>query len=380
MDRTSNYTEYAPAKRADDRSIKELNNFFTSQQSTIDITNSLSQMLVVLNEHRQIIYANELFRDLLNIESEDEYLGKRPGEVFRCIHAAETSGGCGTTEFCKTCGAVSAILKAQKGTKSVKECRIAVENNEAFDLQVTATPFRLEKKQFTIFVINDVSNEKRRTVLERLFFHDVMNSAGGIWGLSGLMNECEDLEEIYSFAEMINQSADTLLSEIRQQRQLTAAENDNLELNIEEIESASILKQVLGLYTKHEVTGDKKIIISEEGEPFSIDTDPVLLRRILGNMTKNALEASESNGFVTLSAFQKGKKSIFSVHNNSYMEREVQLQVFNRSFSTKGKGRGIGTYSIKLFSEKYLKGKVYFDSSRKKGTTFYLELNNEFNP
>jgi signal transduction histidine kinase len=133
-------------------------------------------------------------------------------------------------------------------------------------------------------------------------------------------------------------------------------------------------------YTKHEVTGDKKIIISEEGEPFSIDTDPVLLRRILGNMTKNALEASESNGVVTLSAFQKGEKSTFSVHNNSYMEREVQLQVFNRSFSTKGKGRGIGTYSIKLFSEKYLKGKVYFDSSRKKGTTFYLELNNEFNP
>lgn len=377
MDTMESYTEYAPAKRADDASIKVLNTFFTSKESTIDITNSVSQMLVVLNEHRQIIYANQLFCDLLNLDSKDEYLGKRPGEVFRCIHATENPGGCGTTEFCKTCGAVNAILKAQKGEKSVKECRIPVENSEAYDLQVTATPFSLEKEQFTIFVVNDISSEKRKTVLERLFFHDVLNSAGGIWGLSGLMNESAELDEIYSFAKLINQSADTLLSEIKQQRQLLAAENGKLELSIEEIESASILKQVAELYAKHEVTGDKEIIISEDSTAFSMNTDPVLLRRILGNMTKNALEASESNGAVTLTAYQKRNKSIFTVHNSTYMERDVQLQIFNRSFSTKGKGRGIGTYSIKLFGEKYLKGKVYFDSSPEKGTTFTLELNSK---
>lgn len=372
-------TDYAPAGRADDASIRELNRFFTSQQSTIDITNSLSQMLIVLNEYRQIIYANQLFIDLLNLDSDSEYLGKRPGEVLKCIHAAERSGGCGTTEFCKTCGAANAILDAQQGTKAVKECRITVENNEALDLQVTATPFRLGSEPFTIFVVNDVSSEKRRAVLERLFFHDVMNSAGGIWGLSGLMNDNEDLEELRGFAQLINQSADTLLGEIRQQRQLSAAEKGDLELNIEEIESAATLRQVAELYANHEITGDKKIVINQKGTSFGIKTDPVLLRRILGNMTKNALEASAPKGVVTLSAFQKEGKSIFSVHNSSYIEREVQLQVFNRSFSTKGKGRGIGTYSIKLFGEKYLKGNVFFESTLEAGTTFFLELNNEFN-
>lgn len=34
----------------------------------------------------------------------------------------------------------------------------------------------------------------------------------------------------------------------------------------------------------------------------------------------------------------------------------VQLQIFNRSFSTKGKGRGTGTYSMKLLTKRYLKG------------------------
>lgn len=38
------------------------------------------------------------------------------------------------------------------------------------------------------------------------------------------------------------------------------------------------------------------------------------------------------------------------------MPRTSQLQIFQRSFSTKGKGRGLGTYSIKLLTERYLKG------------------------
>ena len=38
------------------------------------------------------------------------------------------------------------------------------------------------------------------------------------------------------------------------------------------------------------------------------------------------------------------------------MPDEVKAQIFERSFSTKGRGRGIGTYSIKLLTERYLEG------------------------
>jgi sensor histidine kinase regulating citrate/malate metabolism len=52
------------------------------------------------------------------------------------------------------------------------------------------------------------------------------------------------------------------------------------------------------------------------------------------------------------------------------MPRNVQLQVFQRSFSTKGADRGLGTYSIKLLTERYLNGKVWFTTSPEGGTTF----------
>lgn len=54
---------------------------------------------------------------------------------------------------------------------------------------------------------------------------------------------------------------------------------------------------------------------------------------------------------------------------------EVQLQLFQRSFSTKGQsGRGIGTYSMKLLSERYLGGKVEFTSREPEGTVFTLTI------
>jgi sensor histidine kinase regulating citrate/malate metabolism len=52
------------------------------------------------------------------------------------------------------------------------------------------------------------------------------------------------------------------------------------------------------------------------------------------------------------------------------MPPEVQLQIFQRSFSTKGKGRGVGTYSMKLLTERYLGGKLAFTSAAGEGTTF----------
>ena len=49
----------------------------------------------------------------------------------------------------------------------------------------------------------------------------------------------------------------------------------------------------------------------------------------------------------------------------------IRLQIFQRSFSTKGAGRGLGTYSVKLLSERYLKGAVGFRSTHAEGTRFF---------
>ena len=66
---------------------------------------------------------------------------------------------------------------------------------------------------------------------------------------------------------------------------------------------------------------------------------------------------------------------VFSVHNPGVMPDEVQLQIFQRSFSTKAAtGRGIGTHSMRLLGERYLGGEVTFVSQEPEGTVFRLSL------
>jgi len=99
-------------------------------------------------------------------------------------------------------------------------------------------------------------------------------------------------------------------------------------------------------------------------------SDRVLLLRVLCNLVKNALEASRAGETVTIGCAKQDGQIEFWVHNAGAMPRDVQLQVFQRSFSTKGQGRGLGTYSIKLLTERYLQGHVSFATSPEAGTTF----------
>lgn len=375
MNIKSETTFFAPSERASSKEIQKQNKLFSHSEIFLNVANSVSQMLVVLNKERQIIYANKQFCDLLSITNFD-YLGRRVGEALNCIHSSQTEGGCGTTEFCSQCGAVNATLESQLGINTTKECRITAINNEALDLKVKSTPYASSGEVFTTFVISDISDKKRKQILERVFFHDILNSAGGIAGLSSILKEIEDPNEISEISQLINSSSEHLINEITAQSQLNAAENGELKLNVTKIGSIALLQQTADLYSKHDVAEGKFISIDKDSESFIFKTDPTLLQRILSNMLKNALEASSPSATVTLSVVKNGDSVLFSVHNNNFIEQEVQLQLFKRSYTTKGIGRGLGTYSMKLFGEKYLKGKVWFTSTKNNGTIFYIELEN----
>lgn len=367
-------TSYAPAMRYTNGQLSQQSDLVTQNKLLVSLINSISQMVVILNEHRQIVYANKSYMDFCKVSDSSSLIGKRPGETIDCVNAFRTEAGCGTSEFCKTCGAVNAILKAQSGQKSTKECKILTTNNKAHELRVTATPFDLNGLKLTIFSMLDISAEKRKESLERVFLHDIMNSAGGISGLSAILKEIDDPKEMAEIAETIEGAANNLIDEIKTQRELCSAEKDELEPDFVPSSSFSILNDLKATYSKHQLNPGKKISIHSASENTVLNTDPILLKRVIGNMIKNAIEANQPNDSISLCATRKNHSVCFSVNNRSYIPPEVQKQLFQRTYSTKGAGRGIGTYSMKLLGEKYLKGEVWFESTLEKGTTFYIEL------
>jgi len=335
---------------------------------------ALPNIVMVLNRHRQVILCNRLLLDLLGVEDYESVKGLRPGELLHCVHACETAGGCGTTEYCSSCGAVNAILESQQGREVYHECRISVNNGrglEAMDLGITAVPININGEDFTVVSMVDISAEKRRRVLERIFFHDVMNTAGGLMGLVELLESTADSDLVREFTLDIMSSAKLLVEQIREQHDLLLAENNELRVDMTPLRSLDLLTEAAGHFNGFETSGGREIVIDPAAENVVFVSNRRLLHRVLGNMLKNAHEASQDGEAIRLGCRLWNGQVEFWVNNPGGMPREIQLQIFQRSFSTKGKDRGLGTYSMKLLTESYLQGTVSFTVSEKEGTTFF---------
>jgi signal transduction histidine kinase len=371
-------TLFAPAGRDDACTLERRLSQVRQAPLLQTMLDAIAIPAIVLNECRQILAANRSLLKLLGVDS-SVLIGKRPGEVMGCAYWPEGPDGCGTTRHCLTCGAVSAIMESRAQQVQVtRECRMTLDHTldgGALDLRVTASAVTVEGELVTVCILEDISREKRLNVLSRVFFHDVLNTAGGIQGYAHLLEETAPQgSETGVELQQLGRLADQLVAEIESQRDLTLAESGDLVLNLEAVSTTELLSELRALYLGHDV-GQRRRIVLDNPWDGRIVTDVRLLSRVLGNMLKNALEATKTGGTVTLRCTHDAGYAEFSVHNPSCMPEEVQLQVFQRSFSTKGAaGRGIGTYSMKLLGEQYLGGQVAFRSSPSDGTTFVLRL------
>jgi len=368
----------APVSRSTFEEIQVDHQFIAAQKLFIDIFDSLIGISAVLDSNRQIVYSNDELLKMLGINSIESIIGKRPGEVVSCIHSSEEPDGCGTAEACSYCGATTAILESQRtGKKSTKETRISASINEkliSWDLRISSIPIILSGKTFYILTLQDISNEKRRSALERIFFHDLLNSVGGLNGLLSILKEGVDPNEEDEIINLSEEACRNILEEIISHRQIRAAEDGNIRVKIESINSREFLTSSISKISSHPVGKARDIVFDESSPEICFDTDRILSQRVIINLLKNALEATPENGSVSLGVEDLGDKVKFWVKNMEVIPKEVQAQIFQRSFSTKGTDRGIGTYSIKLLIENYLNGKVSFISNEQDRTIFSVEM------
>jgi signal transduction histidine kinase len=308
---------------------------------------------------------------------QEDVTGLRFGEAIGCIYSNEMEGGCGTSKYCTKCGAGQAIKKTKDtGENCSKECRITAKIADKeihYDLQINTRTFEYNSKIFILVFIKDLADKKKRQTLERFFYHDVLNIVTAIDGFSGMLPEIEDKEELKEITDSLQLSARNLMNEILAQRDLSEAENNSLSPFFKQVNLNDIIKDVYAVYKNHDLVKGKIFLMEASGQDIILYTDPVLLNRSLGNLVKNAIEA-KGERIVIYPEIMENRIKI-NVKNDGVIPVAVQLQIFQRSFSTKGSiGRGIGTHSVKLLIEQYLKGKVYFKSSPETQTVFTIEL------
>ncbi len=327
----------------------------------------------ILNKNRQFVIVNDkYFSDHPDIKG---LIGMRPGEAFGCIHSHESEFGCGNSPSCGYCGVVDTIIECiATGRRVTRDGHLLINDEgyaSAMDVRVTAVPHDSETP-FVILFIKDISREKRMELLERTFFHDVLNTSHTLSSLVSISTVNSDIIE--DADKTIETNVSDLVEQIQYYQKLKFAEEGDLCIEKTIVNLSDEIMNIVESTEASPYSAKKKIEVFLPDKDVYARTDRVLYRRIILNLLKNALEASSAGDAVTVGLAGDTEAAVFMIRNPAVMSEQVKSQIFQRSFSTKGAGRGIGTYSMKLLGEQYLDGKVDFTSDEENGTVFNFSI------
>lgn len=125
------------------------------------LLDSLPLPIFLLDQDLRVLDANRSGLELLRGER-GVALKRKCGEVFRCVHALESPGGCGTTEFCQQCGIRSAVEEARRGgivyRKKLELTVAGGGSPERMHVLVTAVPVQAPERRLVLAALEDVSD------------------------------------------------------------------------------------------------------------------------------------------------------------------------------------------------------------------------------
>ncbi len=375
-------THFAPAERRHHEELQREIDMVSHNPVVDELLHSVGGVLAVLNEHRQILAVNDLMIEMLGIADGKTLLGLRPGEAVRCINAHQMPGGCGTSEECRNCGAVISILacltadKTEEGVCVLKTDGGGNGEERDFFFRVRCSPFKFGSNRFIFLFLQDISQHQRLLALERVFFHDVNNIVAGILNTSELMAMLTDEsnEDLQRLSQMLGRLSRRLATEISTQRCIQQTKAVGYQPVFDTIPVTAVLQEIRDIFSTHPLSRNKRLVWQDPDKVVIIKTDVSLLIRVLGNMITNALEETVDGDEIRIWTRMEENVIGFHVWNRKPIPPDISKRIFQRNFSTKADmGRGFGTYSMKLFGEGVLGGKVDFSSS-KEGTEFCFRL------
>jgi signal transduction histidine kinase len=333
--------------------------------------------VAVLNEHRQILSISEAFAAMAGARKLEDILGLRPGEAIACVFSREEADGCGTARACATCGAAISIVSALCENLPVERaCVATVEAGEGsmdLFLLVRAFPVDVGGARYVILFLRDTTEEQNRAAFDRIFYHDLRNVLSAITGTVSLIEDDHTADG--ELVDILASQVSRLTREVELGSLLVQGKGDLPAPRLTRLRAGSVLSEVQTAFTGHPTTKGRTILLDSSAAPAEITADHQILQRVLANMVVNALEATPEGGEIRITARTAENELEIGVWNRASIPREVAPRVFQRNFSTKSQaGRGLGTYSMKLLTERYLQGRVGFTTSPEGGTTFTVAL------
>lgn len=367
-------TFYAPTHRLVDEDLQLAIRFVERSPVASTILRSVGGRSAIIGRHRQILGATEEFLALVGVPRMDDLLGLRVGEAVKCIHAAKDPAGCGTTEWCSTCGAVIAMMAAQARNEPVSRACVL----QAHDGDEVVT------KHFSVYcapVVGDGPSIFLLHLKETSGEH-VVPSRSQFWkrlqGLTKAVSRLSRHLEKHSYRDPVVRLLIGMVGDLDRevQSQMIAmtgsVANDDAD---EEFPLHDLMESLRKECEEHAAFRGRHLHFVVRPGELPMRGKRHLIQIVLRNMVVNALEASHEGDSVVVEAVHGDEGTRFAVTNKEYIAPHFALRVFQKHFTTKeGPGRGTGTWMMKLLGERILGGEVGFSTAEESGTCFFLRL------
>lgn len=285
------------------------------------IMSSVSTGIIVIDDQERVVQANPASARLLglpifsNLRQLERY-GNDVADLFRNIQVRER-----------------------------KQLHLQTDKGEV-DLSITCVRTELNKQSVRILIMNDIHNELDEKELDswikltRVLTHEIMNSMAPISSVSDTFMQREDVKnsELYDGIRAIHETSSGLISFVDSYRKFSALQQPQPEpFYIQEM-----MKQVSSLNL---VPDNINLSIQVEPEDLMLYADPNLIRQIMINLLKNAVQAiGDNNGRILVHAYADKAEHVFiDVSNNGpAISDDLARQIFVPFFTTKQEGSGIG--------------------------------------
>ncbi|MGF1448555.1 MAG: PAS domain S-box protein [Opitutales bacterium] len=238
-----------------------------------------------------------------------------------------------------------------------------------------------KKVTFVMDITDRIQAEQLRKELERIARHDLKTPLTAILTLPDLLMESPRMsEQEREMLAVMRNSALKMLDLINISLETYKMEEGSYVLDRQQVDFLEIFREVLG-ELQHLVENDSlNVSFHVDGQPIELaDThllvcvDPLLCHSLVGNLIKNAIEASPTGGAIEV-IFEPGEPFVFAVRNDGVVPEEIRDRFFEKFVTTGGGNRtGLGTYSANLIAKTH-GGSIEMTTCEDTGTTLRVTL------
>jgi len=220
-------------------------------------------------------------------------------------------------------------------------------------------------------------SERLREDVERILRHDLRNLLSGIISTSQILKSYPtqmSTEKTMDFIALIYDTSMRMDHMMRHSLDIFKMEEGKYEFQPSYFNIVILLrnldKQYANLRSIQSIQMDYQVngVSIEWEEQYYIIGEMYLFENMMGNIIKNAIEASPPDQTVTVSIQQIDNTHSICVHNFGVVPEEIRDSFFEK-YTTKNKkyGTGIGTYSAMLIAKTH-GGSIQMETSETDGT------------